>query len=270
IEGATRLSESFFDQKKSIILTSATLTVRQSFSFIKKKLGLMKETCQTYHLPSPFPFSEQVQLLVPNDFPHINEQAEEFIYATCEAIISLAKITEGRMLVLFTSYDMLKSAHQILQETLNINKYTLIAQGISSGSRSRLKRSFQTYENAILLGTSSFWEGIDIPGEDLTALMIVRLPFQPPNDPVYEAKATALQQEKKNPFFELALPNAVIRFKQGFGRLIRSVNDRGIVFICDSRIVTAKYGHFFIRSIPEVPLTYDSTSTLIKTVNEWL
>src|SRR5690625_1790075 len=270
IKNATLLKDNFFEQKKSIVLTSATLTVRDSFSFIQNELGLTKETSVTHQLHSPFPFDEQVQLLIPNDFPHINEQMDEFIYATCEAIISLAEITQGRMLVLFTSYDMLRRTYYILKETLGTMQYTLIAQGISSGSRSRLKRSFQTYDNAILLGTSSFWEGIDIPGEDLLALMIVRLPFQPPNEPVYAAKAKALQLEKKNPFFELALPNAVIRFKQGFGRLIRSVNDRGVVFVCDSRIMTAKYGHFFKRSIPDVPTTYDSTKKLMKIVDDWI
>lgn len=270
IESAGLLKDKFFKRKKSIVLTSATLTVRDSFSFIQKELGLTEKTSVTHQLHSPFPFDEQVQLLVPNDFPHINDEMDEFIYATCEAIISLAEITQGRMLVLFTSYDMLRRAYYILKETLGTTKYSLIAQGISSGSRNRLKRSFQINDHAILLGTSSFWEGIDIPGEDLLALMIVRLPFQPPNEPVYAAKATAIQEEGKNPFYELALPKAVIRFKQGFGRLIRSVNDRGIVFICDSRMMTARYGHFFRRSIPTVPITYDSTKHLIEIVDDWV
>ena len=183
--------------------------------------------------------------------------------------MSLAKVTKGRMLVLFTSYDMLRKSHQILKETMDLDEYMLIAQGISSGSRTRLKKNFQTFERAILLGTSSFWEGVDIPGDDLSCLMIVRLPFQPPNHPVYEAKSAVLKEDGKSAFFELALPHAVLRFKQGFGRLIRSTNDRGIVFICDARVLKARYGKFFTESIPKVPITYDSTYQLINKAEEW-
>lgn len=270
IESAPLLKEKFFNEKESVILTSATLTVRNSFSFIQKRLGLTEQSCDTYLLESPFTYADQVKLLIPKDFPHINNELDEFIYATCEAIISLAEMTKGRMLVLFTAYDMLRRCYYILKESMNSHDYTLIAQGVSSGSRTRLKKSFQTNDRTILLGTSSFWEGVDIPGDDLVALMIVRLPFEPPNEPIYAAKATALQRENKNPFFELALPKAVLRFKQGFGRLIRSKNDRGIVFVCDARIKTARYGQFFMRSIPEVPTVYDSTKSLIKFAEQWL
>src|SRR5699024_11589933 len=121
----------------------------------------------------------------------------------------------------------------------------------------------QTCALPILLGTSSFWEGIDIPGENLSCLMIARLPFQPPNHPLYEAKSKNLEANGKNPFFELALPHAVLRFKQGFGRLIRSTNDRGIVFICDARIVKARYGSFFTKFILDVLISYDSERVLM-------
>src|SRR5699024_11487903 len=120
---------------------------------------------------------------------------------------------------LFTSYDMLNKAYHLLKDTLDLNEYMLIAQGISSGSRSRLKKNFQTFEKSILLGTSSFWEGIDIPGESLSCIVIARLPFQPPHHPVYEAKSEHFKKLGKNAFFELSLHHAVIRFKQGFGRL---------------------------------------------------
>src|SRR5699024_5007543 len=118
-------------------------------------------------------------------------------------------------------------------------------------------------------GTSSFWEGVDIPGDDLSCLLIVRLPFQPPNHPVYEAKSNQFKDDGKNPFFELALPNAVIRFKQGFGRLIRSTNDRGIVFVCDARIMKARYGKYFTESIPAVPITHDSTYAIMEKAHVW-
>jgi len=263
------LANDFFDKMQSVVLTSATLTMRNSFSFIEKRLGLVENEVVSKQIESPFTYEDQVQLLIPNDFPDINEHVDDFIYSTCEAIISLAEVTDGRMLVLFTSYDMLRKSHAILRETLDVDKYMLIAQGISSGSRTRLKKNFQSFDQAILLGTSSFWEGVDIPGDDLSSLVIVRLPFQPPNHPIYEAKSAAIHEEGKNAFIELALPDAVIRFKQGFGRLIRSTNDRGIVFVCDARMIEARYGKFFTESIPNVPITYDSMYQLINKAEDW-
>lgn len=264
---ADRLAEDFFTNKQSVILTSATLTMRNSFSFMQDRLGISSIRLMTEQIASPFEYDKQAKLLIPNDFPNIH--SDDFIYSTCEAILSLANITDGRMLVLFTSYDMLKKSYNLLQETMDADEYVLIAQGISSGSRSRLKKNFQKFEKSILLGTSSFWEGIDIPGKDLSCLMIVRLPFQRPNHPVFEAKAQFLKEQGKNPFFELSLPQAVIRFKQGFGRLIRSTRDRGIVFVCDARIKKAKYGTFFLDSIPEVPILYGSTYELLDEAKRW-
>lgn len=269
VEVSNLLKSDLFDQKESIVLTSATLTMKQSFSFIKHRLGIPEDRLITNKIKSPFSYHDQVQLLIPNDFPDVKgNNVDDFIYSTCEAILSLAEITKGRMLVLFTSYDMLKRSYYLLKETLD-SEYILIAQGISSGSRSRLKKNFINFNKAILLGTSSFWEGVDIPGEDLSCLMIVRLPFQPPNHPVYEAKASFLKEQGKNAFFELSLPNAVIRFKQGFGRLIRSSNDRGIVFVCDARMMKARYGKYFTDSIPDVPTNFDSTNELMQKAKEW-
>ncbi|MFD2630663.1 ATP-dependent DNA helicase DinG [Oceanobacillus kapialis] len=264
------LSTDFFAKKESIVLTSATLTMKNSFSFIQQRLGLDNKEIETKKIPSPFSYKDQVQLMVPTDFPDIKHgKMDDFIYATCEAIYSLAEITSGRMLVLFTSYDMLKKSYYLLKEILDTSTYALIAQGISSGSRSRLKKNFQTFDQSILLGTSSFWEGVDIPGDDLSSLVIVRLPFQPPDHPIYEAKSAMLKDKGKNAFMELSLPNAVIRFKQGFGRLIRSTSDRGIVFVCDSRIIHARYGKYFIDSIPDIPLTKDTTQRLMQKAEEW-
>lgn len=264
------LMDDLFNKKNSVILTSATLTMKNTFDFIIKRLGLPENRLITERIQSPFSFKDQVQLLVPNDFPDIKYgDMDDFIYATSEAILSLAEITEGRMLVLFTSYDMLRKSYKLLKEIMDDNKYMIIGQGITSGSRSRLKKNFQSFERSILLGTSSFWEGVDIPGKDLSCLMIVRLPFQPPDHPVFEAKSKEIKANGKNPFMELSLPNAVIKFKQGFGRLIRSTNDRGIVFICDARIIQARYGKYFTDSIPEVPITYDSTQKLIEKAHKW-
>ncbi|WP_236686930.1 ATP-dependent DNA helicase DinG [Ornithinibacillus contaminans] len=267
---ASILSEGFFNQKESVVLTSATLTMKNSFTFIQKRLGLTPEQVVTKKIASPFSYDQQVQVLIPNDFPAVQYgDTDDFIFATCESILSLAEITNGRMLVLFTSYDMLKKSYYLLKEIMENDQFVLIAQGISSGSRARLKKNFQTFDQSILLGTSSFWEGVDIPGDDLSCLMIVRLPFQPPNHPVYEAKAIEMKKNDENAFYDLSLPNAVIRFKQGFGRLIRSTNDRGIVFVCDARIMTARYGSYFTGSIPAVPITFDSTAKLMEKAKNW-
>jgi len=263
------LQEGFFSQKDSVVFTSATLTMKDSFTHMIRQLGLSKENLITKQIQSPYDYEDQVLFMVPKDFPQINQEEEEFIYATCEAISSITEITKGKTLVLFTSYHMLRKCYYLLQETIDTNEYRLIGQGISSGSRSRLQKNFQTFEKSILLGTSSFWEGIDIPGEDLSSLIIVRLPFQPPNDPVYEAKAKELEKEGKNAFFSLSLPEAVIRFKQGFGRLIRSHKDRGTIFVCDSRMMTASYKSFFTKSIPNLKIHYDDTNQLIKRLKDW-
>ncbi len=267
---AELLENEFFHEKESVVMTSATLTMNQSFSFMQKRLGLSLHSCITEQIKSPFAYDQQVQMFVPNDFPNIKYgNIDDFVYATAEAIISLAEITSGRMLVLFTSYEMLRKAYYVLKETMETDKYMLIGQGITSGSRARLKKNFQSFDQAILLGTSSFWEGVDIPGDDLSSLVIVRLPFQPPNHPVVEAKSAILKKQQQNPFMELSLPNAVIKFKQGFGRLIRSSSDRGIVFVCDARIVNARYGKYFTESIPKVPMHYDSTQKLIDKAEQW-
>lgn len=262
--------ERFLNQKETVIFTSATLTMKGSFSYIEDCLGLDHEQIITEKIKSPFSYKDQVQLLIPNDFPDINmNQSEDYIFATCEAILSLAEVTDGRMLVLFTSFDMLKKTYHLLRELMEGEQYMLIAQGISSGSRERLKKNFQSIEQSILLGTNSFWEGVDIPGDDLSCLVIARLPFQPPNHPIFEAKAHELESLGKNSFYDLSLPTAVIRFKQGFGRLIRSNTDRGIVFVCDSRIKKSTYGKNFIQSIPDVPIEYDSTRNLIEISRKW-
>ncbi|WP_101844065.1 ATP-dependent DNA helicase DinG [Halobacillus sp. Marseille-P3879] len=264
------LSQKLFSRKSSVILTSATLTTRNSFQFIRKTLGLKDSELEEKVIPSPYNFAEQTKMMIPNDFPNVKDDPEEFIYSVSEAVYSLAQVTKGRMLVLFTSYDMLKKTYYLLKEMINPEEYMIFGQGVSSGSRDRLKKNFQAFDQSILLGTSSFWEGVDIPGDDLSCLVIVRLPFQPPGQPVQSMREQLLREEGGNPFMDYSLPEAIIRFRQGFGRLIRSTTDRGIVFVCDQRIMEAKYGKYFMDSIPNIPTTYNSTANLIKQIDKWL
>lgn len=268
---AELLKTCFFQAKKSVIVTSATLTVNRNYQFIREELGLDRISSHEVTIPSPFDFRRQVQLLIPNDLPEINfVSEEEYVAAITEHIITIAEETKGRMLVLFTSHEMLKQTYELIKDSGFLEDFALLAQGITSGSQTRLTRNFRRYEKAILFGTSSFWEGVDIPGEDLTCLIIVRLPFTPPGEPLAEAKRELVKQRGGNAFLDYSLPEAVLRFKQGFGRLIRSETDRGIIFVFDRRIVTTNYGQAFIKSIPDIAIRNGSIHTLITAIREWL
>lgn len=268
---STQLREEFFDTKKSVILTSATLSVNDSFDYMMRETGLDVTSCLTKQIESPFRYEEQVQLIIPTDLPEVNTvSVDDYVASISEHIISIAEATRGRMLILFTSYDMLRRTYTLLKESGLLEDYVLIGQGVTGGSRMRLTRSFQRFDKAILLGTSSFWEGIDIPGEDLSCLIIVRLPFSPPNEPITEAKSHFIKKNGGNPFADFSLPEAIIRFKQGFGRLIRSNDDRGLVIVFDKRLYTTSYGKAFLRSIPPVPVKKLDINDTIDLIHRWM
>ncbi|CAM3447063.1 ATP-dependent DNA helicase DinG [Aeromicrobium ponti] len=265
------LKEQFFSEKESAVITSATLSVKDSFHFILNELGLEEQECTLEQIPSPFNYQEQVKLLIPGDLPEVNAvPLEEYVASISEHIISIAEATKGRMLILFTSHEMLRKTYELIKESGFLEDYAVIAQGITSGSRSRLTRNFQRFDKAILLGTSSFWEGVDIPGEDLSCLVIVRLPFSPPDEPMAQAKNEQIKSEGGNPFSSYSLPEAVIRFKQGVGRLIRTSSDRGFIVVFDRRIVTTKYGKAFLDSIPPIPVQKSNIDEIVELIYTWL
>ncbi|WP_026563899.1 ATP-dependent DNA helicase DinG [Bacillus sp. UNC41MFS5] len=268
---AGKLNEQFFQLKKAVVFTSATLTVNKSFDYFIKEMGLDPVSTVQLNIPSPFAYNQQVQLLIPEDLPEINTVSlDDYVISITEHIITIAEATKGRMLLLFTAYDMLKKTYELIKESGFLHDYAMIAQGITSGSRTRLTRNFQRYDKALLLGTSSFWEGVDIPGEDLSCLVIVRLPFSPPDDPLTEAKCQLIEKRGGNSFSEYSLPEAILRFKQGFGRLIRTESDRGIIVVFDRRIVTTKYGKAFLKSIPPVPINRGKIDELVEIIHSWL
>ncbi|MED1420106.1 ATP-dependent DNA helicase DinG [Bacillus smithii] len=263
--------EQFIDGKKSVIFTSATLSVNRSFQHFAEELGIPEKRFRQAIFPSPFHYEKNCKLIIPNDVPEIQDvTSEKYVEVLADYLSAVAQATNGRMLVLFTSYDMLKNTYLLMKESGLLEDFVLIAQGITNGSKVRLTRHFQKFEKAILFGTSSFWEGVDIPGEDLSCLVLVRLPFTPPDDPLFQAKGEALRAEGKNPFYHSSLPQAVIRFKQGFGRLIRTERDRGIIIVFDRRITTARYGKAFIQSIPKVPILHASLPEVIQVIEDWL
>ncbi|OEH93421.1 ATP-dependent DNA helicase DinG [Bacillus solimangrovi] len=271
IEVSEMLAERFFEKKKSAILTSATLTINNSFSFIEKRLGLTEFHPMTAMIASPFSYRDQVRLMIPSDIPNIKYVSNE-IYTEhlAEQISELAQITNGRMLVLFTSYEMLRTVYYLVKKHTTNETMNFIAQGVTGGSRTKLTKRFQQSERAVLFGTSSFWEGVDIPGEALSCLVIVRLPFSPPNSPIMSARSERLKAQGKSPFMELSLPQAIIRFKQGFGRLVRTQSDKGAVFVFDRRITTTRYGKKFINSLPVTPVMEAPSEQLYSELEKWL
>lgn len=276
IDVSEMLRDTFFENKESIVMTSATLAVEKSFDYICEQIGLDtkrdSERVKTVKLPSPFHYRQQALVVIPRDFPGIRgiNGEQEFVTRLISSLRDAALMTQGRMMVLFTSYRMLRQVYPELKKELEQHSIEVLAQGMDSNNRSQLTRLFREHHAAVLLGTSSFWEGVDIPGEDLICLCIVRLPFQPPNHPIVQAKTERLREMNKNPFISMSVPQAVIRFKQGFGRLVRTASDRGIVIIYDTRVIEARYGRHFLYSLPGPKIEHMPDRTLASRIRDWM
>ncbi|HEU5087510.1 MAG TPA: helicase C-terminal domain-containing protein, partial [Roseiflexaceae bacterium] len=235
------LRANLFEQKASTVMTSATLSVGNQFEYFKQRTGLLEPA--ELLLDSPFDYEKQALVYIPNDMPEPNHPTYQ--RALEEAIIELCIATKGRALVLFTANSALRQTYRGIQEPLEDAGITVLAQGLD-GSRRTLIERFKEYPQSVLLGTASFWEGVDVVGDALSVLIIAKLPFSVPNDPIFAARSELFRE----PFSELAVPQAILRFKQGFGRLIRSRADRGIVAVLDKRLLTKKYGQTFLESLP--------------------
>jgi ATP-dependent DNA helicase DinG len=258
-------AERLFAKKKSVILTSATLTMNGAFTYAISRLGLedFYPICRV--IPSPFHYQQQAKLMIPSDLPSIFDVSlEEYAHAVAVQLLEIVERLKGKMLVLFTSYELLRMTASIVKEKNKDEKVVLLAQGVQSGSAAKLTKTFQQFDQAMLFGTSNFWEGVDLPGEQLSFVVIVRLPFAPPDDPVMEAKSEHIRAKGGNPFYDLSLPQAVIRFKQGFGRLIRSKKDEGVMFVFDRRLTTTSYGKYFLASLPPMPIYEEPLEQLLQ------
>lgn len=256
------LQQGLYSGKRCIILSSATLSADGDMGYIKKRLGL--EDARDLVVGSPFDYKQSTMVYIPTDVPEPGEPG--FSEGAAEAILSLVTALGGRTLVLFTSYGQLRSTHSMVREKLDQEKILVLAQGVDGASRSRLLHAFKTTERAVLLGTSSFWEGVDVVGEALSCLVITRLPFSVPSDPVFRARSETFE----NPFSEYAVPQAILRFKQGFGRLIRSKTDRGVAVVLDRRVLSKGYGIKFLRSLPECVVRHGPVSALPEAALAWL
>ncbi len=232
--------------KKAWIFTSATLAIKKSFAHFQARLGL--EQAETGLWDSPFDYARQTLLYIPPGLPA--PSAPDYTDRVIEASIPVLQASRGRAFILFTSHRALKLATTRLRDKL---EYPLLVQG--DAPRSELLRRFRDLGNAVLLGTSSFWEGVDVRGEALSCVIIDKLPFASPDDPVLQARAAAMEQAGRSPFTEYQLPEAVITLKQGVGRLIRDESDHGVLMLCDPRLLSKGYGKVFLASLPPMPLS---------------
>jgi ATP-dependent DNA helicase DinG len=246
------LRKELFDRVPTCILTSATLSVGTPprFDFFKGRLGLTK--CESLQLGSPFDYPRQVTIHLPRNLPDPSERSADYERMAIRAIPHYLEKTHGKAFVLFTSYRMLDAAARELTPWFAARNIALFAQ--SDGMpRSKMVEAFKSDVDSVIFGAESFWQGVDVPGEALSNVIIVRLPFSVPSHPLLEARLEDIRRRGGNPFVEYQVPEAVIKLKQGFGRLIRSRSDRGIVVILDPRVLTKPYGRTFLNSLPDCP-----------------
>lgn len=243
------MKELLYQKVRRVVFTSATLTSKGNFDYFRSRLGLSDDV-QEGIFPSHFDFEKQTLMYIPKDLPPPGDSG--FVPRAAERIIDILKITSGRALVLFTSYHNLNFVHKFLGGKI---PYTIFRQG--EAPRSLLLEKFRRDTHSVLLATGSFWQGVDVPGEALSCLIIDKLPFDSLGEPLVSARIESIRARGGNPFMEYQLPSAIIALKQGLGRLIRNSTDRGILSILDIRIITSRYGRFFFESLPEIPVCHE-------------
>jgi ATP-dependent DNA helicase DinG len=249
-------------EKTAMIVTSATLTTAGEFDYLRERLNA--HHAEELALGSPFDYENAALLYLVEDIPEPNDKQG---YQRCveSGLINLCLATGGRALVLFTSYSQLRQTAYAIAPILSRQGIAVFEQGQGS-SRHALLETFRDTQQAVLLGTRAFWEGVDVPGEALSVLVIIRLPFSVPSDPIVAARAETFE----DPFRQFSLPEAILQFRQGFGRLIRSQSDRGVVAVFDSRILSKDYGRLFIDSLPPCTVRKGSLADLPRAAASWL
>ena len=249
-------------EKISIILTSATLTTAGEFDYLRGRL--YAEDADELALGSPFDFENSTLLYIPNNIPEPSDR-NGHQRAVESSLIHLCKTTGGRTLVLFTSYAQLQRTSQAIAPAMADEGIIIFEQGEGASAHSLLE-SFRNAERAVLLGTRAFWEGVDIPGDDLSVLVIVKLPFAVPSDPIVASRSETFE----SPFYQYNVPEAILEFRQGFGRLIRTESDRGVAVILDRRVLTKSYGRMFLDSLPQCTQRVGPLQDLAQEAAKWL
>ena len=258
-----------YEEMSSVICTSATLKTGRDFKYWCSRTGISytdpeRVNCNSFD--SPFPYDKNMLFAVPSDAPLPDRpEFQQWIEMAIPRLISAA---EGRTLVLFTSYESLRSAHNTTVHMLKGFSGLIMKQG--DDDNSKLLEKFKNDNESVLFATDSFWQGVDIPGESLSQVIIVKLPFTVPNDPVFVARSEAIEKRGGNSFMEMSVPEAVIKFRQGIGRLIRRSDDRGVVTVLDRRVYEKRYGTSFIQSMPDCKKTYDTLDETCKTINRFI
>ena len=244
---AQKLSTVLFDNLDRLVFASATIVVNGSFDYFKKSLGLDEEDCIEAIIKSPFDYNEQMSVYIPSDIQD-SENINAFVSDASRFILNILLKTNGKAFILFTSYTMLNQIYYSISKKLKDKGFEVFLHG--DKPRSQLIKEFKEAENPILFGTTSFWEGVDVQGENLSNVIITKLPFLVPTDPVVSAISKKIEEDGGNSFTDFQLPEAIIKFKQGVGRLIRKKTDSGNIFILDNRILKKRYGSLFINALP--------------------
>ena len=244
---AKKLSSVLFDNLNRLVFASATIVANGNFDYFKKSLGLDEEDCIECIIKSPFNYDEQMSVYIPTDIQD-SENINAFVSDASKFILDILLKTNGKAFILFTSYTMLNQIYYSISKKLIDKGFEVFLHG--DKPRSQLIKEFKEAENPILFGTTSFWEGVDVQGENLSNVIITKLPFLVPTDPVVSAISKKIEEDGGNSFTDFQLPEAIIKFKQGVGRLIRKKTDSGNIFILDSRILKKRYGSLFINALP--------------------
>lgn len=249
IDVGPMLKELLFDRVKSVVMTSATLTVAgdEPFGYLRGRLGL--EDVRSVALGSPFDYRQQMKVYVRTGLPDPSS-GSAFITRACEAMKDYLRRSGGRAFVLFTSYGMLRECAELMRSFLEVEQMPLLVQG-QGLPRGKMLERFRSVPRSVLFGTDTFWAGVDVPGDALSNVIIVKLPFAAPNDPMVEARIESIRAQGGNPFMEFQVPEAILKFRQGVGRLIRTRTDTGMIVILDPRVVTKPYGKRFLQALPE-------------------